>query len=359
MKVALVTEFFAPHLGGQEFRFNSFANALTGVGADVDVYTVDYTGKLPKQEKSGRFNIYRHVAIAGYSSGTKRSIKNTFNYSVACADLIDRIHDSYDRIIVNQMPVLHLLYIKPYDNVIIDWCEYWPNGLKHMLLNRAIRRFRNGICVSSYILDKLKEVNPDGNFKLFYTPIDTAKYKTDKKKGHRRIIYLGRLAEHKNITNLVKAVIAANQNSKEKFTLTIAGEGPLMGAIRHAAKDRSYIKILGRISEKDKIRAFKQSDIFAIPSKREGMPNTMLEAIAARLPILTVESEMNNAASFVKHNNIGLVAESSTAQDIEKSILMLNQAAVEKMRLNEMRLVKLIDSKSAGKKILNIMEHSE
>ena len=75
MKVALITEFFAPHLGGQEFRFDSFASALTGIGADVDVYTIDYTGKLPKQEKAGKFDIYRHVTIKGYSSGTKRSIK--------------------------------------------------------------------------------------------------------------------------------------------------------------------------------------------------------------------------------------------------------------------------------------------
>ena len=359
MKVALVTEFFAPHLGGQEFRFDSFANALTSMGADVDVYTIDYTGKLPKREKAGKFDIYRHVTIKGYSSGTKRSIKNTFDYAVACADLIDRIHDSYDKIIVNQMPVMHLLYIKPYDNVIIDWCEYWPSGLKHMLLNKAIKRFRNGICVSSYILDKLKTVNPDGNFKLFYTPIDTAKYKTDKKKGYKRIFYLGRLAEHKNIANLVKAVIAANENSKEKFSLTIAGEGPLIDTIKRTAKNHRYIKILGRVSDKDKIKFFKQSDIFAIPSKREGMPNTILEAMAAKLPILTVKSEMNNAAAFVKHNNIGFVAESSSVPSIERSILMLDQTAAERMRLNEMKLIKLIDSKAAGKKILDIIKDSE
>lgn len=356
MKVALITEFFAPHLGGQEFRFDSIANALAKAGVEVDVYTIDYTGKLPKQEKTGKFDIYRHVTIKGYSSGTRRNVKNTFAYSLACADLIDRIHDSYDRIIVNQMPVMHLLYIRPYDNVMVDWCEYWPNGLKHLLLNRAIKRFRNGICVSNYILDRLKSVNPVGNFKLFYTPIDTAAYKTDKKKGYSKILYLGRLAEHKNIANLVKAVIAVNENAEKGFSLAIAGEGPLIDTIKRTAKNCSYIKVLGRVSDKDKIRLFKQSDIFAMPSTREGMPNTILEAIASGLPILTVKSEMNNAALFVEHNKIGLVADDSSASSIEKSISMFNHIAIEKMRMNETKLIKLIDSRAAGKKILDMIK---
>ena len=359
MRVALITEFFAPHLGGQEFRFNSFANALARQGVDVDVYTIDYTGRLPKHERAQKFDIYRHVTIKGYSSGTRRSIKNTFAYSLACENLIDSIHGSYDKIIVNQMPVMHLLYIKPYGNVVIDWCEYWPNGLKHLLLNRAIKRFRNGICVSSYILDKLKTVNPDGNFRLFYTPIEAARYKTGKRKGYSRIFYLGRLAEHKNVINLVRAVIAANKNNSGKFSLAVAGEGPLIGAIKLASRNHRYIKILGRISDKDKIRLFKQSDIFAIPSTREGMPNTVLEAIASGLPILTVKSDMNNAASFVEENGIGVVAGGPNQSDIRKALSAFNLSTVVKMRKNEMKLARHIDSKAAAERLLEIVKIGE
>ncbi len=344
MKIALVTEFFAPHIGGMEVRFEKFAEALTCAGMIADIYTIDYTGGLPKHEKFGKTDVYRYVTIKGYASGTNRNARAVLNYSIATSKLLNKINSEYDLIIVNQMPVMHLLYMKNYKNVVVDWCEYWPGGIKHMLLKRAAKRFMKGICVSEYILKNLKGLNSNGKFKVVYTPIKIRDYKTTRKsESANKLLYVGRLAEHKNLLNLIEGVTIANKDRKRKFLLSIAGEGPLLKQVRNAAAKKTFIKVFGAVSDAEKLRLFKSSDIFVMPSRREGLPNTLLEAIASELPIIMVKSRQNNAASFVESRGIGIVATDHSAAAIAKALLKLDKITVRRIRSKEAALASLLD----------------
>lgn len=358
MKVAFITEFFAPHIGGQEFRFERFATLVAKFGAKVDVFTIDYLGSLPEKEKLKYFTINRYVKIKGYSSGTNRSNRNMFNYTRATVDLVNKIRGEYNFIIINQMPVMHLLYIKPYKNIMVDWCEYWESGIKHILLDKAIKRFDNGICVSDYILENLKQVNPNGNFRRIYTPIGVGAYRTNRKSNNiRKLFYIGRIESHKNVLNMIQAVIKANSEQGRNFELTIAGSGPLLDKAIGLAKGINYIKILGKISDKEKIREFKRADAFIMPSTREGLPNSVLEAIAAGLPVITVTSKTNNFSYLIKSKGLGIVAEDSSTEKITEALLLVsNEKLIERIRYNLARFIKELSVEKIEKELHMILK---
>lgn len=97
-----------------------------------------------------------------------------------------------------------------------------------------------------------------------------------------RVLFVGRLAPEKGVRTLVDAWNAADTGDLE---LTIAGDGPLTAELADAAGDG--VHLVGRIDAGDVRRLMLDSRALVFPSEwYEGMPMTMLEALAAGLPIL-------------------------------------------------------------------------
>lgn len=78
-------------------------------------------------------------------------------------------------------------------------------------------------------------------------------------------------------------------------TLTIAGEGPLLGDLQKLARELNierHVSFTGFVSQEDLRDIYYRSHIFLHPSQigsdgnQEGIPNSMLEAMASGLPVL-------------------------------------------------------------------------
>ena len=104
MKIALVTELFPPSFGGQEIRFREFAEEFARNGHSVDVFTIDHTGKLPKEETINRVRIFRTWSDADYykQGFLGRPVRSIFGFTWS---LRGRLKE-YDGVIYNQFPVL-------------------------------------------------------------------------------------------------------------------------------------------------------------------------------------------------------------------------------------------------------------
>ena len=101
------------------------------------------------------------------------------------------------------------------------------------------------------------------------------------------IIHVGRFCDVKNHKNLVKAVISLHEE-RPNVILKLYGDGPLKKEIERIAKINNatgYIKFMGLTS--DVYSAMATADIFVLPSLYEGMPMTLIEAMATGLPIIT------------------------------------------------------------------------
>jgi colanic acid/amylovoran biosynthesis glycosyltransferase len=117
------------------------------------------------------------------------------------------------------------------------------------------------------------------------------------KDGEWRFVQAGRLIEKKGLPVTVRA-FAAFLGKYPNATLTIAGEGPMLGELQHLARQLNVdtrVSFTGFISQEELRDIYYRSHIFLHPSQtghdgnQEGIPNSMLEAMASGLPVFATQ----------------------------------------------------------------------
>ncbi|HEY5991013.1 MAG TPA: glycosyltransferase [Candidatus Udaeobacter sp.] len=117
------------------------------------------------------------------------------------------------------------------------------------------------------------------------------------KNGEWRLVQAGRLIEKKGLPITLRA-FAAFLGKYPNATLTIAGEGPMLGELQQLARELDVdarVSFTGFISQEQLRDVYYRSHIFLHPSQtghdgnQEGVPNSMLEAMATGLPVFATE----------------------------------------------------------------------
>jgi glycosyltransferase involved in cell wall biosynthesis len=117
-------------------------------------------------------------------------------------------------------------------------------------------------------------------------------------KGPVRLLFLGWLERNKGIFELLEA---CSQLSKEnEFRLDIAGEGNASEEVREFIAARGLedrVHLLGWIQRVALESTLSEADVLVLPSWNEGLPNAMIEAMAAGLAV--VVTSVGNIPGFV------------------------------------------------------------
>ena len=107
----------------------------------------------------------------------------------------------------------------------------------------------------------------------------------------------GRLIEKKGLPVTLRA-FSTFLKQHPNATLTIAGEGPLLPELQKSARELGIadrVSFTGFVSQEQLREIYYRSHIFLHPSQtgrdgnQEGIPNSMLEAMAAGLPVFATE----------------------------------------------------------------------
>lgn len=105
--------------------------------------------------------------------------------------------------------------------------------------------------------------------------------------GTRHVVFAGRMMSQKGIDTLVDA-IARLVARGHAVQLHLFGVGPMEAEMRHRV---ARLDLGARVQFHGFDRAWlssaKSADVFVLPSKSEGMPNVLLEAAAAGIPIVS------------------------------------------------------------------------
>jgi glycosyltransferase involved in cell wall biosynthesis len=101
--------------------------------------------------------------------------------------------------------------------------------------------------------------------------------------------FVGRLVDAKAPDVLLRA-FARVLHQVPRSRLAIVGAGPLDGALRRLARDLNIDDRVAWLGEQDVRRVLAGFDVFALPSRREGLPYVALEAMAAGLPVVATSS---------------------------------------------------------------------
>lgn len=108
--------------------------------------------------------------------------------------------------------------------------------------------------------------------------------------GPLKLVYVGRLVRAKGLFEVVEALVKLKRAGR-RFTLSIAGGGPDLSELMAACESGDLgrrVEFLGSVFGADKCRLLLDSDVFVFPSYTEGLPYSLLEAMAAGcVPITT------------------------------------------------------------------------
>ena len=128
-----------------------------------------------------------------------------------------------------------------------------------------------------------------------------------------RIVTIGRLVEKKGFPDLLQA--CARLRGVAPFHLTVFGDGPLRGELEAVCRDLRLDGAVTFAGERDSaavVDALRDADVFALTpfvtadGDRDGVPNVVVEALAAGLPV--VATDVGGVAEAVVHGRNGLLA---------------------------------------------------
>ena len=179
------------------------------------------------------------------------------------------------------------------------------------------------------IIKELKEIGVETGI-LIPNGVDTEKFKPSNNKEVIRkkfgipeddliILSLGKLSEDKQPQKLIE-VFSAIEKEMKGVTLVIAGKGELLNKTKEFVKEKKLRNVifLGYVDhEKDAPDLYACSDYYIITSKYEGLPLTLLEAMASGLSCIV--SDIPNL-KIVEDAKCGIIVdfrdEENAAQEI-------------------------------------------
>ena len=176
--------------------------------------------------------------------------------------------------------------------------------LWHLRLDRLTGRLAAGsVCVSAGVARFSREVGRLDPDRLVVIPNGVDPERFDRAEGVDRgsigvppgaflALYVGRLDPQKGLSFLLEAA-ARVVASRPDWHLALVGDGPLRDALRAEAEAspilRGHVHWLGR--RDDVPGLLKAADLLVLPSLWEGMPNAVLEAMAAGLAVVATSVE--------------------------------------------------------------------
>jgi glycosyltransferase involved in cell wall biosynthesis len=138
------------------------------------------------------------------------------------------------------------------------------------------------------------------------------------------VFFVGRLSEEKNpdvFVRAAKAIAGSAKYSNVKFF--IIGDGPMRADVERQIKEAriTNIKYLGYQPVTEVARYLSTADIFVLPSKVEGFPLSLLEAMA--MGVAVIASDVGAVAEVVDSGVNGYVVKPGSVEEITGSIKLL------------------------------------
>lgn len=106
----------------------------------------------------------------------------------------------------------------------------------------------------------------------------------------RLILFAGRLHPQKDPLLLLETIASAPADSN--IHLLIAGDGDLRAEVEQTIREKKLsqrVSMLGPVERERMVKLYQVADVFVLSSRYEGLPISMLEALACGTPIVTTD----------------------------------------------------------------------
>lgn len=303
MRVLLLNPEYPPIGGGAGNASRHLARALAALGHEVTVLTAHY-GPLPRHEEQDGVQVMRIPALRRRPDRSGALEQGAFllsgwGHTVRLVrhrrpDLILAFFGAPSGIIAWALPPgLRVPYVvalrggdvpgfRPY-----DFATY--HRLISPLLRRVWRRAAAVVANSQGLRDLAQRFDPTVPIRVIPNGVDPQRFAPPEKRAWEpaRLLFVGRLVYQKGLDVLLEAL--AGVPASLPWQLTLVGDGPYRPTLETLAAQRGLRERLtfAGWQPPERIPAFyQQANLFVFPSRDEGMPNAVLEAMASGLPVV-------------------------------------------------------------------------
>jgi glycosyltransferase involved in cell wall biosynthesis len=133
-----------------------------------------------------------------------------------------------------------------------------------------------------------------------------------------RLFSVGRIVHQKGFDLGLRALA---QLTGLDWEWSIAGDGPQLEPLKSLARElgiSARVKFLGWQSGKELSQCYHQANLFLFPSRHEGMPNAVLEAMSSGLPV--VATRIAGSEELVVDGITGLLTPSESVDELRDAL---------------------------------------
>ncbi|MFA6570503.1 MAG: glycosyltransferase family 4 protein [Bacteroidota bacterium] len=299
MKILIVTHYFHPHIGGIEIVAYNQAKELVKSGHKVTIIT----SKLKADNEYILTDKIRIIRINALNPFEKRYHVPYPLFSPKLASVLTKEIQNSDLVVLHGalymgsvfgvviskflnkkvITIEHVGFV-PYNNLILNTIQrivFLMFGKivlnlsnKVLVLNPTVKKYVSGLTNTPI------DISSNGvDTKLFHPVSIAAKIKLRKKYNlplkKKIVLFVGRFVQKKGLDLVLRA-------KKSNFDLILVGSGvidlPITDTGIHIFKNLPQTKIA---------EIYQISDLYILPSRSEGFPLSILEAMASGLPVIT------------------------------------------------------------------------
>lgn len=301
MRILILNSEYPPIGGGAGNASANIARWFVAFGNQVEVVTAHFDG-LPRLETRDGVTIHRIPALRRKQdrSGALEQLAFIASGSVCALGLARRFKPDVTLAFFG-MPsgaiawLLKALYRIPYVVSLRggDVPGFRPYDFKvfHKLIGpflRVIWHAASGVIANSHGLGSLARAF-DSTIEIPIIPngVDGSRFDAGQRDWSApRILSAGRVVYQKGL-DLGMRALAQLQDLDWRWY--IAGDGPQMAHLKSLARELGIgerVTFLGWQSQADLAQGYHRANLFLFPSRHEGMPNAVLEAMSSGLPVV-------------------------------------------------------------------------
>ncbi|MBY6266403.1 glycosyltransferase family 4 protein (plasmid) [Azospirillum sp. 412522] len=197
------------------------------------------------------------------------------------------------------------------------------------------RRASAVVANSEGLAELARRFAPDVDVSIVPNGVDADLFRPAKRaepaeSGRAVLLFVGRVVRQKGLDLVLQALPALPAG----VTLRVVGDGPARPALEAQAQalgiaDR--VSFLGWLGRDDLPSAYAGADLFVFPSRDEGMPNAVLEAMAAGLPVMGTLIAGNR--DLIVDGETGLMVEADDAAGLCRGLERLVKDPELRMRM--------------------------
>lgn len=320
MKILMMTNTYAPIVGGLEKSIQSFSDEFRAKGHEVKIVAPEFPN-MPPHEK----DVIRVPAL-------EKFVGTNFSVSLPLPELISNLVEEYKPDIVHSHHPFLIgglaLRLCGQKNIPLVFTyhtmfEYYKDhfGMDHETIQKFVVDLAAGyanmvdqvIVPSESVRALLKERNITTPMEVVPTGIDVKKFapvassyrkKNRIPKNAFMVGHVGRLAPEKNLNFLMEAVAEFLRQEKKAIFLVV-GSGPSerdMKKVLRRWNVEKRVRFAGILKGRRLIEAYHAMDAFVFASKSETQGMVVAEAMAAGLPVVALDAAGVREVVVDRHN---------------------------------------------------------